>query len=249
MNPRLVIFDLDGTLFRGEAPTEGAVETVSELRRRGTLVRFLTNNSSKTREELREKLDRLGFRPREDEVYSSAIGCASYLRHHIEWAFVVGERGIRDALEQVEIALTPTEGRGAVVVGICRSFDYTMMDRAFQLLRNPEVLFIATNTDATYPLEEGHLVPGAGSIVASLATCSGRSPEVVGKPNPFLIDLILSQAGIAPQDCLVVGDRMETDIEAGRRAGCPTHLVLCGVTAIAPEGQSFSPNIRGILEP
>lgn len=246
MTPRLVIFDLDGTLFRGEEPTPFAVETVAELRARGTLIRFLTNNSSRTRADLTAKLAKLGFGAVEDEVYSSAVGTASYLKGHVNAAFVVGETGVKEALAEAGIC-TSTSEVGAVVVGICRVFTYDLMNEALQHLRNPHVRFIATNTDATYPLEGGHIVPGAGSIVAGIATCAGRAPEVVGKPNPFLVDLILSHAGVAPTDCLVVGDRMETDIEAGHRAGCPTHLVLCGVTHEAPEGQRASANLRGIL--
>lgn len=247
MNPRLVIFDLDGTLFRGDEPTQGAVETVAALRSRGTLVRFLTNNSSRTRADLTSKLFNLGFGAIEEEVYSSAFGCAALLRNHVDWAFVVGEQGVKEALTGAGISLEQTEGRGAVIVGICRAFDYAMMDAALQHLRRPKTRFIATNTDATYPLEGGHIVPGAGSIVAAIATCSGRAPEIVGKPNPFMIDLILSQAGISPADCLVVGDRMDTDIEAGRRAGCEALLVLCGVTHEAPDGQRSSPDVRGLL--
>lgn len=249
MTHRLAIFDLDGTLFRGDEPTPGAVETLAALRSRGTLVRFLTNNSSRTRGELTTKLQRLGFEAGEDEVYSSALGCASLLRGNVSSAYVVGEGGIREALAGVGIDVV-SSGEWpsmAVVVGICRSFDYGMMNEALQYLRDPGTRFIATNTDATYPMEGGHLVPGAGAIVASIETCSGRQPEVVGKPNPFLIDLILSHAGVAPKDCLVIGDRIETDIEAGHRAGCDTHLVLCGVTAEAPAGQQFSADLRGLL--
>lgn len=246
MSHRLVILDLDGTLFRGEEPTPGAVETVAELRRRETLVRFLTNNSSKTRTQLTEKLKRLGFGATEDEVYSSAIGTASFLRGHVSSAYVVGEEGLHESLNGVGIA-TAGDVVGAVVVGICRSFDYAMMTEALRHLRNPETRFIATNTDATYPLENDVLIPGAGAIVASIATCAGRLPEVIGKPNPFMIDLILTHAGVSPTDCLVVGDRIETDIEAGHRAGCDTHLVLCGVTVEAPEGQSCSPDLRGLV--
>jgi 4-nitrophenyl phosphatase len=245
MKHGLVIFDLDGTLFRGDEPTPGAVETVGALRDSGVLVRYLTNNSSKTRGFLTAKLARLGFSVSEDEVFSSAIGAASYLHGQVDSVFVVGEEGLREAFGAEGIRLDgPPQ---AVVVGICRSFTYALMNEAMQHLLDPAVRFVATNTDATYPLEEGRLEPGAGSIVAAIAACSGRAPEVVGKPNPFLIDLILSQAGVSPRDCLVVGDRLETDIEAGRRAGCDTHLVLTGVTSVAPEGQAFSQDLRGIL--
>jgi len=251
MKHRLVIFDLDGTLYRGDQPTPGAVDTVATLREQGVLIRFLTNNSSKTRADLTAKLVDLGFEATEEEVFSSAIGTAALLKERVRWSFVVGETGIREALSvegiQVVEAGEVASGPGAVVVGIDRGFTYEKMNHALQFLRDPATRFIATNTDATYPLEDGHIIPGAGSIVAGIATCAGRSPEVVGKPNPFLIEFILHQALVTPRDSLVVGDRMETDIDAGFAAGCDTHLVLCGVTAEPPLGQSSSADLRGIL--
>jgi 4-nitrophenyl phosphatase len=114
-------------------------------------------------------------------------------------------------------------------------------------LLDPQVRFVATNRDATFPIEGGQLVPGAGAIVAALATCAGREPELVGKPDPFLIDWILRDAGVAPGDALVIGDRVETDIEAGQRAGCPVHLVLTGVTTTPPPGVAWSPDVVGVL--
>jgi 4-nitrophenyl phosphatase len=106
---------------------------------------------------------------------------------------------------------------------------------------------LATNTDATYPVEGARQEPGAGSIVAAISTCSGVQPEVIGKPNPLLLNLIMEQAGVGPADTLAVGDRYETDLLAGINAGCDTHLVLTGVTRIPPAGQSYSDDVSGLL--
>jgi 4-nitrophenyl phosphatase len=135
----------------------------------------------------------------------------------------------------------------AVVVGLFRTFDYEVMSRAMQYLVDPGVRFLATNRDATFPLERGRLVPGAGAIVASLVVCSGREPELVGKPSPYSIEWILREARVQPGDALVVGDRVETDIVAGQRAGCPVHLVLTGVATSAPEGVPWSADLAGVL--
>lgn len=251
----LYIFDLDGTLFRGEEPTPGAIETVAELRQRGSWIRFLTNNSSVSRQDLALKLKRIGFEAASDEVYGSAMATAAYLRGRVDWVHVVGEAALISALAEVA-ELHPNFNRtssepqpGAVVAGICRSFDYKMLAEAMEILRDPEIAFIATNTDATYPLAAGALVPGAGAIVSALKTCTGREPFVVGKPNPLMIEMILAETGIAPTDCLVVGDRVDTDIEAGKRAGCDCGLVLCGVTEFPPEGGPFAiiEDVRGLL--
>ncbi len=242
----LYVFDLDGTLFRGEEPTPHAIATIAELRERGATIRFLTNNSSKSIAELTAKLQRLRFEATPEEVMNSAVGTARHLHGKVSTALVVGETALVEALARVGIALND-DNPDAVVVGIDRQFTYEKLSRAMACLRNPNCRFVASNPDRSYPLENDVLIPGAGSIVAALECCSNRKAEVIGKPNPFLVELILTDTGIRNTDCLVVGDRIETDIEAGRSAGCDTHLVLCGVTQIAPEGLSFSPNLSALV--
>jgi len=242
----LYILDLDGTLYRGGEPTPGAVDTVRTLRSEGSQIRFLTNNSTQTQDVFVRKLNDLGFEAQTHEVYSTATGTAMYLNGQVRSALVVGEKGLESAVSQAGITVTEVNPE-AVVVGLCRHFDYDLMARAMVPLLDPAVRFVATNRDATYPMEGGKLIPGAGSIVAALATCCAREPELVGKPSSFLVERILADADIRADDALVVGDRMDTDVEAGVRAGCPVHLVLCGVTAEAPEGISSSPDLRGLL--
>ena len=242
MPAELYIFDLDGTLFLGNEPISGAIEAVESVRRAGKGVRYLTNNSSQTRASYVDKLTRLGFKAHPEEIYSSAIGTAAYLqREGVENVFVVGESGLEHTLGEAGIAST-NEDPDAVVVGICRNFTYELLSQAMQCIRSG-AKFVATNTDPTYPVEGGRFIPGAGSIVAAVQTCSETTPFVVGKPNPFLIELILEEAGVAAKDALVIGDRMDTDIAAGERAKCQTLLVLTGAVSEAPEGQSYLPSV------
>jgi 4-nitrophenyl phosphatase len=243
----LYIFDMDGTLFRGDEPLPSARETVAALRAEGALVCYLTNNSTKRPEEYAEKLSRMGFAAAPAEIYTSALAAGESLRGRARTALVVGEQGLTSALERAGVAVGD-ERPDAVVVGLCRAFDYAMMSLAMQHLLRPEVRFLATNTDVTFPLEGGRLVPGSGAIVASLAACTGREPEVVGKPNPYSIAWILRETGVASRDALVVGDRAETDIVAGQRAGCAVHLVLTGVTRSAPAGVTSSADLAGVLD-
>jgi 4-nitrophenyl phosphatase len=248
----LYILDLDGTLFRGNEALPGAVETVAELQKQGALVRYLTNNSGMTRHSYQDKLASMGFAVKLDDIYSSAIGTAAYCAEaKLRNLFVVGESGLIETLQAANLTVINFDGTGpdqadAVVAGIHKKFSYAVMAGAMQQVIGGARL-IATNTDATYPIEGGGMVPGAGAIVASLERCTGQDAFVVGKPNPYLIELVMKDAGVAPSDTLVVGDRYETDIESGIRAGCDTHLVLTGVSKRAPEGQSFSADLTGLL--
>ncbi|MCX7799247.1 MAG: HAD-IIA family hydrolase [Fimbriimonadales bacterium] len=253
----LYVFDLDGTLYRGDEPIPHAAETVRRLAAEGSAVRYFTNNSGQTREFFTRKLLSMGFPCEPHMVHSTATGLAALCRERgVDRVFCVGEPGLVRTLREsgVEVAnadrrhrVWPLGEADTVVVGICRTFSYALLDAALQcLLRGAR--FWATNTDATYPLEEGRLEPGAGSLVAAVATCAGRQPDlVVGKPSPLIVGQILREAGVPPEDALLVGDRPETDLECGRTLGCPTCLVLTGVTSHPPEGQPFCEDLRGLL--
>lgn len=254
---RLYVLDLDGTLYRGKEALPHAVLVTDNLRAAGAKIRYLTNNSSYTISYYRDKLTRLGFTVNEGEIYSSGLGVALHLSSAgKKTAFIIGNPGLvstvvdagitvvnRDASLRVTPAGQQSE---VVVVGLCLDFTYDLMAAAMDQIRNGAD-FVATNTDATFPLEGAKLVPGAGSIVAGLKTCSGKNPFVIGKPNPYLIQLILHDTGCSPQDTLVVGDRLETDIAAGAAAGCHTHLVLTGVTNAGPPGQSVSSDLLALI--
>lgn len=108
-------------------------------------------------------------------------------------------------------------------------------------------MFVATNLDPTYPKEGGRFEPGAGAIVAALATCTGQTPIVIGKPEPTIVNQILADSGVMAGEAMVVGDREDTDLESGRRAGVPTWLVLTGVASQMIAGQAGSEDLRGLL--
>jgi len=231
----LYIFDLDGTVYRGDEPIPQAVETVRTLKGEGSGVRYLTNNSSQTREFFLAKLRHMGFPAEIEEIESSAHGSGKYLLSQgLNSIFAVGEPGLVETLRSEGLTVVNADEHGvispdgadsdAVLVGICRQFTYDLMRAAMQRIRAGQA-FVATNRDPTYPVENGGLIPGAGSVVAGIRTCSEVEPFVVGKPNPFLINLVLEGAGCKPADALVVGDRIDTDMLSGERAGCPTHLV------------------------
>ncbi len=242
----LYILDLDGTVYRGAEVLPGVAETLAELRRLGSSIRFLTNNSSQTPEFQATKLRSMGLEAEPDEVLTSGVGTAVYLAsNNLDSAFVVGEPGLTEVLASHGIDVAADRSK-AVVVGICRSFTYALLNEAMRRVLDG-AMFVATNSDATYPMEGDRLVPGAGSIVAAVQVCSGVDPLVIGKPNPTLIEMTLDRAGVGARDALVVGDRFETDIISGQRAGCDTLLVLTGVTRQAPAGQATAESLLELL--
>lgn len=221
---KLYVVDLDGVLYRGEEVIPGAVEAVSRIRDRAE-IRFLTNNSTLARSDFADKLLRLGFNASPAEIYTSAFGAGLVVGNSA--GYVVGEDGLRAELNLGGFS----EGHSGdwVVVGACWNLTYKMIDEAQWLIRNG-ASFLATNLDATYPVEGGRVKPGAGAVVAGIATAAGKGPDmVVGKPEPTLINMIWAEAGISPADTVLIGDRLETDIECARRAGCDSALVLTGV--------------------
>jgi 4-nitrophenyl phosphatase len=242
----LYILDLDGTLYRGNELLPGVPETLSELRTGGSQIRFLTNNSSQTPEAQAAKLTAMGIQADPFEILTSGVGVALYLlEQDRNKAFVVGEPGLVEVLQGIGIKVVQ-EGAEAVVVGICKSFSYDLLNQAMQKIHGG-ALFIATNTDGTYPLEGDRLVPGAGSMVAAVQACTGVEPTVIGKPSTYLLNFIFEDTGIEPEDTLVVGDRFETDIVGGQLARCDTLLMLTGVTAEAPPGQLSAKSIIALL--
>jgi 4-nitrophenyl phosphatase len=245
----LYVFDLDGTLYRGDEAIPFAVEAVARLRADGAKIAFLTNNSSRTRAEFVAKLGHMGFAAEPHEVESSGTATAAYLQEHgLLDVQILGEAGLAATLREADLKVqepdddwtTPAQ---AVVVGIFRQLRYEHLAKAMSSIRGG-AHFVATNADPTFPLEGGRQIPGAGTIVRAVETCSGTAPVIVGKPNPYLTSLAIERAGVNPARTLVVGDRMDTDIASGEAAGAETLLVLTGVTETAPSGQRWLADLR-----
>ncbi len=245
----LYILDLDGTVYRGNEVLPGVIEFIQTARSLGSQIVFLTNNSSITTEGISKKLTLLGIECEPKQCYGTAVLAARWCqKRQIKTAFVIGSDALTETLNSFGIRTTLDIGEHAdtVVAGICRNFSYEILNQGLQhLVQGAE--FVATNTDATYPLEQGAVQPGAGAMVAALAASSGRAPIVLGKPSPLGIETILRETGIARANTLVVGDRFETDIAAGKAAECDTWLVLTGVTQEAPPGVRHGASLLDLL--
>lgn len=232
------LLDMDGVLYLLNDPIPGSPETVRRLGDAGKKIVYITNNSSATTAQYVEKLDRFDIAAEPRQFVTSADVAGRYLERNCQvdgkTAFMIGEAGLRAVIEATGLKmLDGDEARGAdfVLVGWDRHFDFERLKTAVIAIRHGAT-YIAMNTDATYPTPEG-LWPGAGSIVAAVTTGSGCEPVVMGKPNPRMIELALERAGVAAEDTLLVGDRLDTDIKAGIAAGIDTLLVLTGISTLA----------------
>ncbi|MCC6483671.1 MAG: HAD-IIA family hydrolase [Armatimonadetes bacterium] len=235
MSRALYIFDLDGVIYRGDTPQPHAADCIRRLTAAGHAIYYLTNNASRTRESFAQKLSAMDIPTEPRQVMNSSYGTVLWLREFGQVAstvMVVGEQGCFDELNAGGMrTVTPGDGHQPdyVVVGIDRSFTYQKLWQAQTAILNGAV-FIATNRDSTFPYESG-IAPGAGSIVAAVAEAVGRQPFTIGKPETFLLDQVIKDSGIARERAIMVGDRLDTDIAAGNRAGVKTVLALGGVAS------------------
>lgn len=228
----LLIFDLDGVIYRGNSPLPGAKETIEILRKKGKYLAFLTNNSTKTRYQYQRKLSQMGIKANREEIFTSAWGTALYLKQkNSRKVLVIGEEGLKKELQWagIEITSLPEEDVDCVVVGLDRGFNFKKLCYAFEAVKKGAE-FIATNKDYTFPLED-KIIPGGGAIVASLQWALNMQPYLIGKPSTFLLELIMNHYNVDKSKAVIVGDRLDTDIEMGKRAGIKTILVLTGVTS------------------
>jgi len=234
---RAFIIDLDGVVYLLNEPIPGARDALMQIQERGLKFVFLTNNSASTPEQYVKKLAKFGIEVAPRQIVTSGHAVGRFLDRNYETegktAFVIGEKGLTSELEERGLQLVEADEAGRarfVFVGMDRTFDFEKLKAAVVAIRNGAE-FIAANADATYPTPDG-LWPGAGAIVAAVATGSGREPFVAGKPNPLMVEVALERIDQEPSEILLVGDRLETDILAGIEAGVDTMLVLTGVSRV-----------------
>ncbi len=266
-----VILDIDGVLTRGQEPVPGSPEAAGDLHNLGVTISYLTNNSTRTRGHVRLFLKDMGFP--DAPVVTSAYGAAVYIKETMGEArcLVVGEKGLIKELERYGHEAVPAgEARGCspvarapwlpesgdelddievdfVVAGLDRTLTYTKLADALRSIRNGASL-IATNDDPTLPWEGGKVLPGAGTVIAALERCSGVRAKVLGKPKPYTTFIAAREMGLEPKDILMIGDRLDTDIAAGRAAGCSVAMVLSGdMKDPGEEDLPTYPNLRELV--
>lgn len=244
------ILDLDGVVYRGNERVPYAKEFVLNARSSGDAVRFLTNKAAHSRDTYSETLTSMGIPTSPADVMTSGYATALYfVEQGVQGKTVyrISEDGLDEELEAVGMRVLkddeePSARIDYVVVGMDRQFTYTKLRRA-QAAILAGAKFIATNEDPTLPMEGGVLWPGAGCMVAAVKTATGAVPHVIGKPEPYTVQKILDETNTPPEQAIVIGDRLDTDILAGNRAGVQTVLVLTGVTS-RQEGEAANDGLK-----
>jgi len=272
MQIKSLILDMDGVLWRGGEPLGNLPGLFARVRALGLSFVFVTNNATRTVEDYVARLRRFGLDVEPWQVLNSALAAAEALRQEFPTGaevYVFGEKGLKQTLlnagfrianpyddDDAEAVNRDKEilarGVDAVVAALNRHCNYYSLETAALLIRRG-ARFIATNPDRTFPIPAGK-APGAGALIAALEAATDVQARIVGKPRPFLFQLALRRLGSRPDETLVVGDRLETDIAGGQAAGCRTALVLSGVTtkeqamAWEPSPDLIAPDLTAVVD-
>jgi 4-nitrophenyl phosphatase len=246
MTLRGVVLDVDGTVVRGDTPIPGARDGLDAVAGAGLRRLFVSNNPTKPPVAYESRLARAGFDVTADEVITAGTVTTAYLDdHHAgDDIFVIGESGLVELLSEAGLSLVDdVEVADAVVVSIDRNFSYDHLSTALLGLSDDSVAFVGTDPDMVIPAAERD-VPGSGAVIHAVAGVTGRDPDIVlGKPSAYARDMVLERLGVPASECLVVGDRLDTDIALGARSGMTTALVRTGVTDDAAlRGSEFEPD-------
>ncbi len=229
------IFDLDGTVYLGDALLPTAGETIEQLREMGRRTVFLSNNPTRTREEYAAKLTRLGLPTPVTDVVNSSFVMVDFLNRRLPGAklFVVGEQSLCDELSRAGFVLTNEAAQvDAVIASFDRTFDYRKLQIAFDAINNG-ARFFATNADRYCPVPGGG-EPDAAAMIAAIEACTNTTIEaVVGKPSRYMAEAVLNLLDLPPERCIMTGDRLETDVLMGLNAGMAGALTLTGATNAA----------------
>ncbi|XP_077999213.1 glycerol-3-phosphate phosphatase-like [Glandiceps talaboti] len=252
-----VLCDCEGVIWKGSSskhPVPGATEALEKLRKRGKKIFFLTNTNTKSRKQILQELNKLGFQANEEEIVCTSFAAAAYLKHSVKFegkVYLVGSVGLAEELELAGIqyiglgpdivdsgstiddwADLPIDPEvKAVVVGFDEHLSYHKLVKAATYLSNPGCLFIATNEDTRFPFDTKVVLPATGLCVQAVKTASQRDPIVLGKPHRYLFASITNSVeGIDPSRTVMIGDTLATDILLGKNCGLKTLLVETGLS-------------------
>ena len=221
--------DMDGVLWHEGKAIPGAPELIAKWTESGTKFLVLTNNSIYTPRDLASRLQAGGLDVPEDRIYTSALATADFIKSQLPngKAFVIGESGLTTAMHEIGYVMTEVNP-DYVVLGETRNLSFEALTKAVRLI-NKGARFIATNPDVTGPSSDGPL-PATGAVAALITAATGKTPYIVGKPNPMMFRSAMRKIDVHSRDTAMIGDRMDTDVVAGIEAGLHTILVRTGIS-------------------
>jgi len=226
------IIDLDGTVYLSETLLDGVKEGIERLQKDGIEILFLTNNPVQRRVSYYNRLQSFGIDVDRENVINSAKIAAEYLATHHpgESTFVMGEQPLVMELQRANVDVTSDPSSASVVLAsMDRSFEYDDLHDILVAFES-DPAFYATNPDRTCPTDNG-LIPDAAAMIGAIEGVTGRELDaVLGKPSEIAVEVSVNQLGTTPENCLIVGDRLETDMKMGWQTGMTTALVLSGVS-------------------
>jgi 4-nitrophenyl phosphatase len=229
---RALVIDMDGVLWLESTPLPGLIEFIDFLHHRAIPYVLATNNASKTPGQYVQKLAGFGVTVSPEHILTSPMATAAYLQSEFKagaTVFVVGQEGIREAMQQAGFTLVDDMSRPAdvVVAGIDFTLTYDKLKYGVMHIQRG-ARFVGTNSDVTFPAADGDW-PGAGSILAAIQAATGQKPVTIGKPERLMFDIAVAKLGHSPAQTAMLGDRLETDILGAQRAGLKTILVTSGI--------------------
>jgi HAD superfamily hydrolase (TIGR01450 family) len=229
------VFDLDGTIYLGDELLPGVKRLIPKLRNLGKRVVFLSNNATRDPEQYAEKLGGMGLKTPASEIVNTVVTMTEWLldNHPAATVFPVSEEPLKRSLENAGIRISEDpEEIDIVIASYDRAFDYRKLQIAFDAIwYYKRAMLVTTNPDRYCPYPGGRGEPDAAAIVAAIEACTGTECRAnVGKPDPLMLHTVMSLIGLDKEECIVVGDRLYTDIRMAKDAGMPSAVVLTGET-------------------
>jgi HAD superfamily hydrolase (TIGR01450 family) len=229
------VFDLDGTIYLGDELVPGVKRLIPKLRNLGKRVVFLSNNATRDPEQYAEKLGGMGLKTPASEIVNTVVTMTEWLldNHPAATVFPVSEEPLKRSLEKAGIRISEDpEEIDIVIASYDRAFDYRKLQIAFDAIwYYKRAMLVTTNPDRYCPYPGGRGEPDAAAIVAAIEACTGTECRAnVGKPDPLMLHTVMSLIGLDKEECIVVGDRLYTDIRMAKDAGMPSAVVLTGET-------------------
>ncbi len=229
------VFDLDGTIYLGDELLPGAKRLILKLRELGKRVIFVSNNATKDPRMYAEKLDGLGLKTPASEIVNTVVTMTEWLlsNHPDATVFPISEEPLKNSLSEAGIRISEDpEEIDIVVASYDRTFEYRKLKIAFDAIWfYKRAMLVTTNPDRYCPFPGGRGEPDAAAIVAAIEACTGTKCQVnVGKPDPIMLETVMGLIGLDAKECVMIGDRLYTEIRMAKGAGMPSAVVLTGET-------------------